>query len=167
MRVFCLLLILGVTLASCGGGGDRVYEQYHDFENSYWIVQEKPQFEFTIADAGLTYNVYADVRNSVSYPWTRFFMNYSLRDSTGVELKKNLVQEYLFDAKTGKPFGNEKPLGKSGIGDIYDHELLLLKDFKFERSGKYKMEFEQLMRMDTLQGILAVGLRIEIVETDK
>src|SRR5690349_10453316 len=144
MRVFCLLLVLGFTLTNCGGDS-RVYEQYHDFENRYWLVQEKPEFEFTINDASLTYNVYADVRNSVSYPWSRFFMNYSLQDSIGTDLQKNLVQEYLFDAKTGKPFG------KSGLGDIYDHELLLLKGHQFTHTGKYKMKFEQLMRMDTLQ----------------
>ena len=166
MRIFCSFLILGFTLASCGDGS-RVYEQYHDFEHQYWLVQEKPEFEFTIVDASVKYNVYADVRNSVSYPWSRFFMNYYLQDSTGTELQKNLAQEYLFDATTGEPFGDEKPLGKSGVGDIYDHELLLLKDYKFEKTGKYKMKFEQLMRMDTLQGILAVGLRIEREEIEK
>ena len=160
MRIFCLFLILGVTLASCGGDS-RVYEQYYDFENRYWLVQEKPEFEFTIQDTGLQYNVYADVRNSVGYPWSRFFMNYYLQDSTGTELQKNLAQDFFFDATTGEPFG------KSGLGDIYDHELLLLKDYTFGKPGKYKMKFEQLMRMDTLQGILAVGLRIEEAETAK
>jgi gliding motility-associated lipoprotein GldH len=161
MRIFCSFLILGITLASCGGAGNRVYEQYKDFENGYWIVQDKPEFEFMITDASASYNLYADVRNSVSYPWSRFFMNYYLQDSTGIELQKNLALEFLFDATTGKP------LGKSGLGDIYDHELLLVKEYKFARSGKYKMKFEQLMRMDTLQGILAVGFRVEKAKPEK
>ena len=85
MRIFCLFLILAFTLTRCGGDS-RVYEQYTDFENGYWMVQEKPEFEFTIADTGASYNLYADVRSSVDYPWSRFFMNCSLQDLTGVGL---------------------------------------------------------------------------------
>ena len=61
----------------------------------------------------------------------------------------------LFDAKTGKP------LGKSGIGDLYDHRFILLNNYKFKNKGKYRIVFEQFMRMDTLPGIMAVGLRVE------
>lgn len=158
MRISSLLFMLTILLSSCGDDA-RVYEQYNDFETRYWLAQDKPQFEFSISDASIKYTLYADVRNSVSYPWSRFFMNYSLQDSTGTELKKDLVSEFLFDAKTGKPFG------KSGLGDIYDHEVVLLKDYQFTKAGKYKMSFEQQMRTDTLQGILAVGLRVEKTET--
>jgi gliding motility-associated lipoprotein GldH len=70
-------------------------------------------------------------------------------------MKRALMTEYLFDAKTGKPFG------KSGIGDLYDHRFLLLKNYQFKSKGKYRMKFEQFMRTDTLPGILAVGLRVE------
>jgi gliding motility-associated lipoprotein GldH len=65
------------------------------------------------------------------------------------------MTEFLFDAKTGKPFG------KSGIGDLYDHQFLLLQDYQFITAGKYHLELEQFMRQDTLPGILAVGVRVE------
>jgi gliding motility-associated lipoprotein GldH len=86
------------------------------------------------------------------------FLNYALTDSAGVPVKTNLMNEFLFDAKSGEPFG------ESGLGDIYDHQFLLLKDFQFKNPGKYVMTFEQQMRADTLQGILAVGVRVEAVE---
>ena len=57
--------------------------------------------------------------------------------------------------KTGKPFGT------SGLGDIYDHRFELLKDYQFPTRGKYRIKLEQMMRMDTLHGILAVGVRVE------
>ena len=63
--------------------------------------------------------------------------------------------EYLFDAKTGKPSG------KSGIGDLYDHRFLLLQNYQFPKPGKYKIVLEQFMRMDTLPGIVAIGIRVE------
>ena len=133
----------------------RVYEKYHDFDERLWDVNEKPKFEFSIDDQQARYNVYGNVRNAVSYPWSRFFMNYSLHDSTGAVLNKNLMNEFLFDAKSGEPFG------ESGLGDIYDHQFLLLKDFQFPYKGKFSVEFQQYMRTDSLEGVLAVGLRIE------
>ena len=66
----------------------------------------------------------------------------------------------LFDPKTGKPFG------RSGLGDIYDHRLQFIKNFKFPYSGKFRMKFKQEMRKDSLDGILAVGLRVEKVNSD-
>lgn len=133
----------------------RVYEQNTDFNDRYWIVNEKPEFEFTIDKPADKYTLYGNIRNSISYPYARIFFNYTLHDSTGAAIERKLVGQHLFDSKTGKPFGN------SGLGDIYDHRFELLKNYQFKHRGKYKITFEQQMRVDTLRGILAVGLRVE------
>lgn len=86
---------------------------------------------------------------------------YYLHDSTGNELKKQLVSSYLFDAKTGKP------LGSSAMGDIYTHQIELLKNHQFDSPGYYKIRLEQFMRTDTLQGVLSIGLRVEKVIAEK
>lgn len=153
MRVVGLLIFLVVIMTSCNDS--RVYEEYVDFEERYWLVNEKPEFEFVIEDPRLRYNIYTNVRNSVSYPWSRLFLTYYLQDSTGTSLKKEMIANYLFDSTSGEP------LGTSGLGDIYDHQFLLLKDYQFSKAGTYRMKFEQFMRTDTLQGMLAVGLRVE------
>jgi gliding motility-associated lipoprotein GldH len=148
--VFCLICIL---FSACDSS--RVYEQNTDFANRYWIVDEKPEFEFTINQPADTYTLYGNIRNAISYPYARIFFTYHLQDSTGTEIEKKLVTQYLFDGKTGKPFGN------SGLGDIYDHRFELLKNYHFKYAGRYTVKFEQLMRTDSLPGILAVGLRVE------
>lgn len=153
MRAFYALFIVGTLLSACDD--NRVYEQITDFDNRQWISTEKPQFEFFIDNIDQPYNLYSDIRNSVSYPYSRFFFTYYLQDSTGSDIEKKMITEFLFDSKTGKPFG------KSGIGDLYDHRFLLLKNYQFQRQGKYRVVFEQFMRMDTLPGILSVGLRVE------
>ncbi|HTE31036.1 MAG TPA: gliding motility lipoprotein GldH [Chryseolinea sp.] len=159
MRIFCSLCIVSIVLLGCED--NRVYEHITDFDQRQWLVSEKPTFEFVIDDTTSNYNLYGDVRNSVSYPYSRFFFTYYLQDSSGVDVQKKLMTEFLFDAKTGKPFG------KSGIGDLYDHRFLLLKNYQFKTKGKYRMVFEQFMRMDALPGILAVGLRVEKVVPGK
>lgn len=159
MRIFLLFFIISLFFSACDD--DRVFEQITDLDNREWIVSEKPEFEFVIDNPGAQYNLYCNIRNSVSYPYARFFFTYYLQDSTGAEIKRALMTEYLFDAKTGKPFG------KSGIGDLYDHRFLLLKGYQFPYRGKYRVKFEQFMRTDTLSGILAVGLRVERLRPDQ
>jgi gliding motility-associated lipoprotein GldH len=63
----------------------------------------------------------------------------------------------LFDQKTGRPNGS------SGLGDLFDHRISLLSNYHFERPGAYTVSLEQFNRRDTLQGVLAVGVRVELV----
>lgn len=156
MRIAAYLLLGIMALTSCDE--NRVYEKNHDFPERHWLVGEKPEFEFLITNTDVRYNLYCNVRNEVSYPYARLFYTWHLTDSTGNEMRTALDSQFLFDKKTGEPFG------RSGLGDVYDHRFMLLENFEFRRPGKYKMQFEQFMRKDTLQGILAVGVRVERAE---
>lgn len=153
MKIILPVLVLTVFLTGCDES--RVYEKNYDIENRTWRINDKPEFEFDITENQGSYNLYCDIRNAVAFPYSRLFFNYYLVDSAGVTLKKELKEVMLFDPKTGKPFG------QSGLGDIYDHRIQILKGYHFPYNGAFKVRFEQYMRTDTLQGILAVGLRIE------
>ena len=153
IRCFTLLMVAGWFLVSCDS--QRVYEDNVEFSDRTWKVTEEPRFDFTISDTTARYNLYYNVRNSLTYPYARIFVTYHLYDSMGKEITKKLVNHDLFDQKTGRPFGN------SGLGDLYDHQFLLLKDYVFPAKGKYAVKLDQLMRKDTLQGVLAVGIRVE------
>jgi gliding motility-associated lipoprotein GldH len=152
MRISVSLFII-ILLSSCDDS--RVYEKNYDFDKREWLVNDKPSFEFSV-DNTQPYNLYCNLRNSVTYPYSRIFVNYTLKDSAGLELKKEMIKTLLFDEKTGEP------IGRSGLGDIYDQQVLLLKGFNFKQPGTYTVQFEQFMRTDTLQGVLAVGLRVEV-----
>jgi gliding motility-associated lipoprotein GldH len=154
MRCLWAFFLTGIFISGCGDK-TRVYEQYADFENRYWLVGDTTEFEFEILQPADKYTLYGNIRNTVSYPNARLFFTYYLQDSTGNELEKKLVTRYLFDAKTGKPFGS------SGLGDIYDHRVELVRNYQFKYKGKYKIKLAQSTREDTLKGILAIGLRIE------
>jgi gliding motility-associated lipoprotein GldH len=153
MRVVQVFFVLAVLFVACDDS--RVYEKYNDFGKQGWLVTDTVGFNFQVNDTTSTYNLYCNVRNSVSYPYSRLFFNYYLQDNTGRILEKRLQQTFLFDQQTGKPEG------KSGLGDIYDQRVPLKTKYKFSRAGKYRVWFEQYMRKDTLEGILAVGLRVE------
>lgn len=146
-------LVLAITVCACDDS--RLFESYNDFDKRFWDVSEKPEFEFSIQDTVPRYSVYCNLRNAEVYPYADFRFTYTFLDSTGTTLGQKLMVQYLFDRKTGEPFG------ESGLGDIYDHQFLLMKDLKFKKKGNYRVRFEQFMRKDSLEGVLAVGLRVE------
>lgn len=153
MRSLFAFAVVVTCLFSCDE--NRIYERNIDFNSRYWLISDKPEFEFEIRDSVRAYNLYCNVRNSLDYPFARIFFTYYLMDSTGRLLAKELAREMLFDEKTGAPFGD------SGLGDIYDHQIFLKENYRFPYAGKYKIAFEQYMRTDTLAGVLAVGFRVE------
>src|SRR5688572_24691259 len=111
MRALVLFFCSAVLITACDD--TRVFEDNYDFEDQSWMVTDQPVFEFSIPDTTQAYNVYCYVRNSISYPYSRLFFTYYLQDSANRELKNKLIQQLLFDPKTGKPEGS------SGLGDIY------------------------------------------------
>lgn len=149
---FYLLFSLSF-LISCDSR--RIYEDNLEFKDRTWKVTEEVRFNFTIPDTARRYNLYYNVRNTLDYPYARIFITYHLYDSTGSELTKKLVFHDLFDQKTGRP------LGDSGLGDLYDHRFPLLEHRRFGYRGKYSIKLDQFMRQDTLQGVAAVGVRVE------
>jgi len=152
MRFLFLFLIVAILLTGCDS--NRVFENYVEFKDRTWNIQEPATFEFEITKTQQQYNLYYEVRNSLDYPWQRIFVKYQLADSTGTTLTEKLVSNYLFE-KSGEP------LGRSGLGDVYDHQFLVLQNFTFAKPGKYKFTLQQENRQDTLAGILAIGLRVE------
>jgi gliding motility-associated lipoprotein GldH len=152
MRFFVALAFLICILASCDQ--NRVYEINKEFSDRTWKITDTARFEFRIKDLSQKYNGYYNIRNSLEYPFARLFVQYTLQDSAGKEMQKKLVSAYLFDQKTGKPFG------ESGLGDVYDHQFPIFSNTGF-KPGKYTLKIEQFMRTDTLKGILAVGVRVE------
>ncbi len=152
MIKYVLPLLILVSLISCDN--TRVYEVNNELPGRYWLADSTQSFTFTISDTVQKYNVYYNLRNSVSYPFRNIYVKYSLSDSSGNLLDGNLYNANLFDSKSGKPLGD-------GLGDIFDHQFPLLTDFSFPGPGQYQMNVSQYMRRDTLPEIVAVGIRVE------
>jgi gliding motility-associated lipoprotein GldH len=67
-----------------------------------------------------------------------------------------LAEVILFESKTGKPLG-------TGMGSTFDRNFDLIKSYYFNTSGHYKMRLTQFMRIDTLQDIDQIGLRVATI----
>lgn len=151
-----ILLFIACMAVSCGDG--KIYQEFTDFDGRYWLASDTASFQFEVTDTTSRYNVYCNIRNSTHYPYSRLFVNFTLADTAGHKYHHALLQDFLFDPKTGEPFG------ETGLGDLYDHQFPVLTNYKFKGSGPYQVTLEQYMRTDTLQGVLSVGLGVEKVE---
>ena len=146
---FCLF---SIGLTACDEA--RVFEENHELDNKIWLSDSIIDFQFDIKNSKKNYNIYYNIRNTVSYPYRNIYVNYSLEDTSGTKLRANLVNTDLFNPKTGRPLG-------SGLGDVFDHQVLLLENYKFRSAGVYNFKIQQYMRRDSLLDILAVGVRVE------
>ncbi|MEO1051800.1 MAG: gliding motility lipoprotein GldH [Bacteroidota bacterium] len=151
--IFIGLSLMAVVYSSCDS--QRIFEQNIDLKQRFWAKDSIARFDFRIDDISSRYNIYYNVRNTNTYPNHNLYITYYLEDSTGNILKKELNNQQLFHPKTGKPFG------RSGLGDIYDHQFLLLENYQFSKRGLYHMKLEHFMRYDTLPEVVSLGIRVE------
>ncbi|WP_338873776.1 gliding motility lipoprotein GldH [Spirosoma sp. SC4-14] len=148
-----ILVVLGVGLL-LGCDSSAVYKEYTDIEDGKWYIKNAPSFTFEIEDASIPYNIYYNLRNSLSYGYYNLYLTRYLRDANGKEIESRLDELILMDPKTGKPTGD-------GLGDIFDHKFLMKRDYRFPKPGKYTMQIRQYMRQDPLLNILSVGITVE------
>ncbi|MDX5348068.1 MAG: gliding motility lipoprotein GldH [Hymenobacteraceae bacterium] len=155
--VWCLLLCL-LAFTSCDS--NRVYEKNIDIPENSWEIENVPAFEFQIQDTTKQYNIYFNIRNAIFYEYYNLYVRYNLIGPDGQQISSGLHEIYLMDKTTGRPLG-------SGAGDIFDHQVLALRNQTFEKTGTYKLQLKQYMRRDPLPGIMAVGIRVETIEEEK
>lgn len=152
MKYFLYILVAVLFCAGCDP--ERVYEQNYTIEDNKWYIDTIPSFTFTIEDTTQAYTIYYNVRNAVSYPYYNLYVMYYLLDEQGNQLSARLQELILMDAKTGKPLGD-------GLGDIFDHQIIALKNYKFNKKGNYTFKIKQYMRQDPLPDIMSIGIRVE------
>lgn len=155
MSKYAIIFFLFVLIIGCDS--NRVYEDYEDLSEAFWHVDSVKRFSFEIEDTTQLYNLKATIRNASSYPFYNLYYRYSLTDSLDSVVVTELKETELFDPKTGQPYG-------SGLGDLFDHSILLQGDYRFPYAGNYSIKLQQFMRMDTLPFILSVGARVEFAK---
>lgn len=150
MRGVCLLISIYFFLTGCDQ--NRVMEDFKNFDGT-WHKDSTARFDFVIDDISKTYNLKAEFSSRFTYPYNNLYFNYKLLLEDSI-IQEELREIILFDPKTGNPLG-------SGTGNLFDHEKMLQENFSFFTSGKYRIELDQFMRMDSLSDIERVGARVE------
>jgi gliding motility-associated lipoprotein GldH len=151
-----LLVIFSIIFLFTSCQEKSIYNQYVDLNDEGWILNSPIHFELEIENASKPVNLFYNIRNDISYPFYNLYVKYELTDSNGKIVRSNMHEANLMDPTTGAPIGT----GES----LFDNQILLLKNFQFPESGKYKFSIKQYMREEKLDGIWAVGLTIKEIE---
>jgi gliding motility-associated lipoprotein GldH len=145
-----LWIVLLIGLGACSD--NALIDQNIPIKNKTWLYVQKPEFSVHIADNASPYHLYLNLRNSVDYPFSNIFIlihqNYPNKSKT----------TYRVEVKLANAEGLWK--GKSA-GSLFSHQVRFLKDYHFPDTGKYTFQLEQNMRINGLEGINDVGIRIE------
>lgn len=148
-----LFIALGLIISSCDP--NQVFERNVELSDLSWHKDSIIKFQIDIQDTINPHNIYINVRNSSRYKLQNLFLFVNTSSPNGSTLR-DTFECYLADER-GKWKG-------SGWGDIYDNQFVYKKNIRFPVSGVYTFEYVQAMRIDKLENISDIGLRIEKVE---
>ena len=160
LRLAGAVLVLLLAVSACDE--QRVFEKNTDIPDNTWHKDSVVHFQVPIQQADIPYNIYYNVRNALSYPAQNLYLQLEIADSTGKVIASDLNNIELFDRQTGKPYGD-------GLGDIFDHQIPVYRDFTFPHAGTYDVRIQHKMRETDkriMQGnllpyIMSVGVRVE------
>ena len=148
-----LIFLLELLLFACGNSNVLV-DETTSFQEAGWIQKQPIQFEVTVPDSTADYALFVVLRQNNAYPFYNLYFSASIINAQGKTVQKCLAEAILYDPITGKPKG-------AGFGDIYEKNFLVYPSLKFPKNGKYKIQLDQSMRVDTLAGMVSIGLRLE------
>jgi len=144
----CLLILTGIV--SCDR--KRVFESYYELDKKGWHKDSVVVFNVQLTDTIKNHNLYVNIRNKGNYPYSNIFLFLSIGSPDGT-LRTDTV-EFTLAEPSGKWTG-------SGIGGLYDNQVLYKSSVYFPRKGDYRFLIKQGMRDKQLEGIRDIGIRIE------
>lgn len=143
-----LFILLTVLLISCGG--NFVINDSQSVDHP-WRAKQTIDFEFNIQDTLSPYSFFINVRNDIDYNYSNIYFFIETTFPNG-EMSRDTVECILANVRG-------KWLGK-GMGSIKESSHLIRKNLYFPVSGLYKMQIEQAMRDEALNGIEDIGIKI-------
>jgi gliding motility-associated lipoprotein GldH len=147
------LIILALIFSACSETG--LYEKVHFLKGNAWSSNQQPEFVFEVKDTVSRYQVYFLIRHGDAYEFNNVWIRLNSKlPGDSVERKDR------FDI----PLANQNKWLGSGMDDIFDHRVLLYREpVKFSKTGQYTISIGHDMRVEPLDHVYNVGLRIEKV----
>ncbi len=149
-----LLTLLVITLLLPGCNRNQVFKEYHKFSNNTWRrIGEDITFKVEIKDISKRYDITIPIRHASFYPHAFIELGFNIYSPSGQE-SYSVKKVYLKDID-----GSWK--GK-GMGDIWDFDYHIFKEYAFVEPGNFTFEIQNLTGNNMfLPGIMEIGLIIK------
>ena len=148
--LFVLSLAALLCLTACDP--NSLFETNMPISGEKWAYDDVKSFSVDISDTTTRYNIYINVRHSFQFEWRNIYVQVGTQLPDGKKMEKR-VNLPLCESD-GKWFG-------SSLGDNCDVPILIQENAKFPEKGKYTFTIRQDMRVNPLEKIKSIGLRVE------
>ncbi len=145
------VLIIGFSMVLLACNMQSVYDESITIGNKAWYKDDLARFEVTIDDTLQLYNFYINIRNTTDYRYSNLYIFMNTRFPND-HISRDTIELILADVEG-------KWLGK-GWGATKENSIQLSGDMRFPLKGQYEFKIQQAMRVDTLDGISDVGIRV-------
>jgi hypothetical protein len=149
------ILILSVSFffSACSESG--LYEKVDFMPDHAWSYANQPEFSFVVKDTTANYQVYFIIRHADAYEYNNIW----------IKLKSKLPGESVErEDRFDVPLATDNKWLGSGMDDLHDHRVLLYREpVRFSKTGLYTIKIAHDMRVEPLQYVFNVGLRVEKV----
>ncbi|MBM3918262.1 MAG: gliding motility lipoprotein GldH [Sphingomonadales bacterium] len=142
-------IISGVVLFSCSDSAEL--DVFLDVKGAKWAYSDVKVIEWECKDTATRYDLLLNIRHKGNYEWQNIYLKVRLADPSGKE------REFLRSAALSDAEGYW--LGK-GLGDWKVASPVLVPGLRCTKLGLYRIQLEQHMRVDPLEGVGQVGLKI-------
>ncbi len=160
MRRIWVLGLLSLLLCSCNDS--LVFSEFQANAGGSWAREDVKEFSFTQNDTISRFNLFINIRNDNSYPFSNLFLITDFNFPDGTVVRDTL--EYEMALPDGQWLGK-------GYGSLKENKLWYKENIVFPTSGVYTFKVTHAMRrngnvegVNDLEGITDVGVQVESVE---
>jgi len=151
-KISLLILSLFTVLFMGSCDQSRVFEDNTAIENNVWKSTTPVTFAVDIADTTEGNNFYLNIRHAEGYQYSNLYVFMKTKFPNGKSAQDTI--ELVLQDQNGKWTG-------SGLGDIWDSQIMFKRNLRFPMKGKYEFSVYQAMQTPELPMIMEVGMRIE------
>ncbi|MBU2904955.1 MULTISPECIES: gliding motility lipoprotein GldH [Arenibacter] len=151
------VFFLVIFMVSCDK--QTIKSDYSPTQNGRWNKDSVVKFSFQELDTLQKYNMFINLRNDGTYPYSNLFLIAELKFPNGDMVRDTL--EYEMAKPDGQWLG-------TGYGSLKENKLWYKENVVFPSSGVYTLEISHAMRKNgqvdgivELEGITDVGYLIE------
>ncbi len=144
------VITLAAAMVACSG--NMVFDSNQSLPAEGWTQDHRVVFGIEIADTLVLHDMYVNVRNTTSYPYSNLFLFLDITFPDGKAVRDTL--ECIIADASGQWTGK-------GGGRIKSNRFLFRTNVWFPRIGTYNFSFQQAMRTSNLEGISDIGIAIE------
>ena len=149
-------ILYGVFLFILGGCQlNHVFEKNTEVPDNKWDYKFIPQFKIEITDTIASYNMYVNIRHLEAYKYMNIWILMHVSSPDGKQQTERMALSLA--QQDGRWLGE-------GLNGIWMLSSLAKRQFKFSHKGEYTFAIEHDMRINPLDDIMNIGLRLEKIE---